>query len=333
MVKPRTTVPSSSAALSEEPDPFAAGLEAHRAETVASLKELQSAMLASMRSQSDTMRSEIMDELRQLHLGSKSPLRPQAQPFPPPMSQTPSFSQRNEFEPVISQVLSYQPNPSSTVQTSIPPSIATSSGVPSTVDLSVLPLYSAYVTSGIMAQTVFADGVGSFAPGQSQIPFGSITSDLGSSYSNTTAVGGRVGCVGDIDNRGLSQFPNLSWCPNPWYGQQFGHATYGYYLPTGHNSAQSHSYVPTSHSNASVTSSLSPSFSCSSSSSFNQFIAPSQGPQSLTSAYPNNHSVYATTTTSYPQFHPQNPLYWNTSPNPLPNNQHHQLDPHLPTMK
>lgn len=221
MVKPRSTAPSSTT-LSEEPDPFAAGLEAHRAETAASLKELQTSLLASMHSQSETMRSAIMKELHQLQLGQKSPLRPDAQSFPPPTGPNPSSSSfHGEIEPVISQVVPYQPL---TVSVESSPNVT---NVASTIDISALPLYSAFVTNGMCAQNIGVDGFVS----HNQIPVcAAVNTSLG--YNSVHPIEGirMVTNSGEMDGRSVGQLLNLPWYYNP-YMNYAGNCVQGFYQP------------------------------------------------------------------------------------------------------
>lgn len=172
MVKPRVSaVLSTTTPILEEPDPLAAGLEAHRAETAASLNELRSSMLASMRSQADSMKSELMEELRQLRLGSYSPSKPQTS-CPLPLQQGSSSARQGELEPVISQVIPYQP-------LSAPPPLTSGVSTTTTVDLSVLPLYYSCATSGMFAPNIVADRMGSIATDSTQIPVCSVNSSSG----------------------------------------------------------------------------------------------------------------------------------------------------------
>lgn len=201
MVKPRSTAPSSTT-LFEEPDPFTAGLEAHRAETSASLKELQTSLLASMHTQSETMRSAIMEEMRQLQLGPKSPLRPDAQSFPPPTGQNPSSSLHDMMEPVISQVVPYQPLYVSGESNSV---------VITTIDLSALPLYSAYVTNGMFAQNIGVDGFVS----HNQIPVCTVNASFGYSSVNTSESARMVNNSREMDDRSVGQLFNQPWYYNP----------------------------------------------------------------------------------------------------------------------
>lgn len=341
MVKPRTTVSSSTTVLAEDPDPFAAGLEAHRAETAASLKELQASMMASMRSQSDTMRSEIMEELRQLHLGSRSPLRPQAQPFPLPTSQASSSASRSELDPVISQVLDYQPLSTSIPETSAPLYWGPYVGAASTMDLSVLPLYSSYVTNGMLAPNVGITGINKSMVSSTQIPSSDpLSSDKMVFYSS------------EMDSRNLGHLFTVPWSGNPYMNQTpwghnqptrnlvQGYYQQGYYQPIAHtlpsNTQATQAALPI-HSNSTMSSSTSPLLRQPLVTSHSQHNILSQQAQS--SMPQSSGGIHSTTTTTYPQFHFTNqpPLGHYPShyvPNfPMATHQHNQWDPHLPTMK
>lgn len=229
MVKLRSPISASSTVPVEEPDPFAVGLEAHRVETAANLKELQTSMLASMLAQSDTIRSELMEELRQLRLGPKSPLRAQAPSFQLPNYHG-STSVQGEFDPVLTQVL---PFPSSSIfftQPLVPPIHSENPSVATTVDLLVLPLYSTFVTGVMLSHSPSIANI--IGHSSTDVPVCTINSSIcHSSFS-----------VGD-DSRGIGHVGNLQGYYNPyghfhpWLGYvngNFGNVAGNNYVPIGH---------------------------------------------------------------------------------------------------
>lgn len=339
MVKLRSTVSTSSTVPPEDPDPFATGLDAHRAETTANLKELQTSMLAAMRAHSDTMRSELMEELRQLRLTPQSPLRAQAPSFQPPINHgSPSIP--GELDPVITQVLPFPSSSGYFPQSSVPQFPSSDSSVATTVDLSVLPLYSAYVTGGMLSHNSLIDNSVATVVASTNVPVCTVNSSIGHNVFN----------VGD-DSRGIGQvgnqpgYYNPYWNFNPWLGYvngNFGNGAGNNYVPVGHYQSLPQSLAQYPQKTHSAALNLQNNTSISSSAS-----AIPSSPLNHTSPTPksqNTTSIYSTTTTAYPQFHYANypplgphPVHWNqhlhTSPYQSPNHQQSHMDPNLPTMK
>lgn len=231
MVKLRSTVSASSMVTPEEPDPFAAGLDAHRAEMMANLKELHTSMLAAMRAHSDTMRSELMEELRQLCLGPQSPLRAQAPSFQSPINHgSPSIP--GELDPVITQVLPFPSSSGFFPQSSVPQFPSSDSSVATTVDLSVLPLYSAYVTGGILSHNSFIDNSVATAVASTNVLVCTVHSSIG---HNVFSVGDDSRGIGQVGNQ--PGYYNPYWNFNPWLGYvngNFGNGAGNNYVPVGH---------------------------------------------------------------------------------------------------
>ncbi|KAK9922681.1 hypothetical protein M0R45_031134 [Rubus argutus] len=118
----------------QDTNPLQMDLQLHRDQTSATFQELRETM-EQMRSQNSTLRSELLDELRQLRIGPKRPVEPS--------SRSESSSPKSSSSPPPASV-----HPPVSLTSAANGNF--SSGFP---DLSVLPLYHSFVTGTMSSNT------------------------------------------------------------------------------------------------------------------------------------------------------------------------------------
>lgn len=227
--------------------------------------------------------------------------RPQAPPFSP--------SSQGELEPVLTQVLPFPSSSGSIIQTLAPALQTSTIGANKTVDLSVLPLYYAYVTSSMTSHNCLSDSTAALDVQFSRTPVCSMNSIMGSGAIHINNGDRRATNAGEMDTRGFGHMGNPPWNYDrywhfyQWGGQQIvnpgnlaGNFTQNYNHPYRTTTFSQHSSfspssrttakeIPTQQQYHSTTTPLHQS------SSSPQFFIPQPNP-----------SIYATTTTTYPQF-------------------------------
>lgn len=160
-----------------------------------------------------------MEVIHQLCARPKSPLRPQAPPFSPWLNYT-SASAQGELEPVLTQVFPFPSSSGSIIQTSTPPLQTLTIGANKTIDLSVLPLYSAYVTSGTTWHNCFNDSTGCITALDVQFSrtlVCSMNSIMGPGALNISNGDRSTINTREMNPRGFGHMGNPPWYYNPYW--------------------------------------------------------------------------------------------------------------------